>query len=437
MICKTCGKDFSGIGAFCPYCGTAVTGPSSKSPPSAQEPYTTGTGYQAAPPQQPAQPHQGAYDAYTRSSQQPYGGTGYQATYPQQPAQPHQGAYDSYTQASPFPSQPYAGGGYQDAPPQQPAQPQHGAYDPYTQASPFSSQPYAGAGYQATPPPRQPYAGTGYGYDQQGVQREYRSAPHGTKIRKSIFTKWWFYLIIGIVVLAIIGIILSSRYGAPTNIPSGAADPTEQIDPTAEPTMNPTQPVDTPSQPTADPMAFDADEVISQIELTEYSYVNSIKTTWIIVVLKNNSRFNLDLTLNLTMKDADGNIIGAKSKDQEAFESGTEIALAFYNDKTPAHCEYDFTVEEEEWYDAAISDLSYEATLAKRKVIVSATNTGEEAIEFAEATVLFFKGDKLVSHRTSYFTDNEYEIKPGKTISEEISCGYSFDSVKVYFTGRR
>ena len=99
--------------------------------------------------------------------------------------------------------------------------------------------------------------------------------------------------------------------------------------------------------------------------------------------------------------------------------------------------EYELEVSEEEWYDCVQSDLSYEATEAKDKIILSVTNDGDEAAKFVEVSVLFLNGENVVGFSKNYITDDDSELKPGKTIMQEMDCYEDFDSYQVFFSGRR
>ena len=155
------------------------------------------------------------------------------------------------------------------------------------------------------------------------------------------------------------------------------------------------------------------------------------------LVVSNNSEYDLSLSVNANFYDADGNLVGAKSAGEDAVEHGQTILLYFMPDEEYASMDYEFDVEEEKWYDCVLSDLSYEATPAKDKVILSVTNNGEEAAEFVQANVLFFNGDQLVGFSNNYIVDDDSELKPGKTINKEMDCYEDFDSYRVYFSGRR
>ena len=170
---------------------------------------------------------------------------------------------------------------------------------------------------------------------------------------------------------------------------------------------------------------FDEEAVLSKLEVTKYFYSTKY-WHYAFLVIKNDSEF-----------DNDGNLVGASSRSQEAVEAGMETILWTMPDEAFTDIEYTLEATEESIYECVISDLSYETTSAKKKEIVSVTNNGTEAAEFVEGYALFFEGDTLVDFDDAYFTDDDSEIKPGKTITKELECSKNYDSVKIYFTGRR
>ena len=181
---------------------------------------------------------------------------------------------------------------------------------------------------------------------------------------------------------------------------------------------------------------FDESDVISKLEVKEYSYIDSINSYRLFLVITNNSDYDITITADLTTKDSDGNLIGAKSADARAFERGSTICLSYYLDDQPATYEYEFNVGKENNFKSILSNLSYETSIAKDKAIISVTNNGEIPAEFVEYTCLFFKDNVLVGADSGYTTDDDSEIKPGKTINKEARSFTDFDSIQVYLTGR-
>ena len=181
---------------------------------------------------------------------------------------------------------------------------------------------------------------------------------------------------------------------------------------------------------------FDEKAVLEQLKVTEYSYLSG-NSPWEFLVIDNTSEFNVNISVELKTYDSAGNLLAAKNASQEAVEHGAETIISFLLDEPFAKTEYTLSVSEEDQWGCVISDLSYESTAAKEKEILSVTNNGQEPAEFVEAVMLFFNGGKLVDHASNYFTDDDYELKPGETISKEMNCYEPYDSYKVYFLGRR
>lgn len=180
---------------------------------------------------------------------------------------------------------------------------------------------------------------------------------------------------------------------------------------------------------------FDTETVISQLEVQEYTYRTKF-SEYLFLAVRNNSEYNIEMSVSAKFYNEES-LVGAKTTSQEAFEHGTEIVIYFMPDEAYTSVEYDISVSEETWYKCITSELSYETTAAKNKEIVSVTNNGEYAAEFVECHALFFKDGKVVGHSGTYFTDNDFELKPGKTITEELDCYEEYDDVKFFFTGRR
>lgn len=181
---------------------------------------------------------------------------------------------------------------------------------------------------------------------------------------------------------------------------------------------------------------FKADEVLSMLNITEYSYSSDF-WHYAFLVIENPSDFNIHVSVDVKFYNDANELIGAKSAEQEAFEKGSKIVLYFMPDEKFTNMEYELTVSEEDYYDCVISDLSYETVSAKDKEIVSVTNNGGEAAEFVEGSALFFKDNQVVGFDQTYFVDDDSELKPGKTVTKEIDCYDDYDSVQFFFTGRR
>jgi hypothetical protein len=204
----------------------------------------------------------------------------------------------------------------------------------------------------------------------------------------------------------------------------------EADDPDDEPAVVTTE------SPTSAPMdGFDSAEVLTQLERTEY-IIHGKYYDYSAIVIKNNSDYDLAMRVSATFYDDEGNIVGTASKDENAVESGYEVAFDFINEERFSAVEYDISVDEEMYYDSVLSSLSLDVSTTKSKAIVSVTNNGTVPAEFVEFIVIYFNGDKPVAIGSGYCVDSDYAIKPGATQRGEDTPYVKFNSVKVYLTGR-
>ena len=190
---------------------------------------------------------------------------------------------------------------------------------------------------------------------------------------------------------------------------------------------------ETPQQ--ADTSEFSAQEVLSQLEVSEYTYLSDY-SSHLFLVVKNNSQYNLTLYGEAIFKDGDGALIGTNSAEERAFEPGQEIILDFYNEDSFAGYEYSLSADLETYYTPVLSNLEKEVTVTDSKVILAVTNNGDKAAEFVSYTILFFSGDTVVDYGWGYCTDGDSEIKAGNTNYDESTTYEEFDSVLVFLSGR-
>lgn len=181
------------------------------------------------------------------------------------------------------------------------------------------------------------------------------------------------------------------------------------------------------------------EDLASQMEVTEYSFENTIGDTLYFLVVKNNSSETVEINVNAVAKDKDGKNIGATDAAENAVGSGAEVCLCNYFDgvKDADSFEYTMTVKKDNFFKPVIQDLNIEKSETDEKVILTCTNNGDKTAQFVEAYALFFKDGNLINYASTYITDDDSEIKPGATISGELNCYDSYDDVKVYVSGRR
>jgi hypothetical protein len=221
------------------------------------------------------------------------------------------------------------------------------------------------------------------------------------------------------------------------NIPAASlpsVQPSEE--PSTEPPAEPSEdPVDEPplfSAPSPDPNAEETED----FEAVFYAYESTYGTQWAFLAVTNNTDQTVEVEGSLKVYNDAGDIVGAKTETENAVGAGQTTLLTYMLDEAFVSSEYEIFLYPDEYNEPVTQNLSYESANASEKEIVTVTNNGIIPAEFVEAHVLFFNGETLVSHDSSFFSDSDYELKPGRSITEEVDCYETYDSIIVFLTGR-
>lgn len=170
-----------------------------------------------------------------------------------------------------------------------------------------------------------------------------------------------------------------------------------------------------------------------------YLYTDSLGKSRYYIIATNNSDQTASVSISGIAKDGSGNSIGADDAEIDVIGPGeTSIAMLYFmSAEGVASVDYTTTFDTSPWYKPVVGALSTSQTVNNKNVIVEVTNNGDIPAEFVEGYALFFDADgNVVRGDSTYFTDNDSEIKPGASITKELSSFHEFDHVEVYFTGR-
>lgn len=175
---------------------------------------------------------------------------------------------------------------------------------------------------------------------------------------------------------------------------------------------------------------FNEAAVLSQLDVTTYE-TESGSERGIVFVIKNNSSFAIDIDVFAAFYDGEENLVYVDSDSASVVETGYSTVLAISSSYGYERVEYGLHAEETQGvpmrYNFACEDYA-----STGGVTLSVTNNNEFPTKNARATVLFFSGDKLVYADEEGVYDDDYEIKPGATLEEELKCRVPFDSYEVY-----
>lgn len=171
----------------------------------------------------------------------------------------------------------------------------------------------------------------------------------------------------------------------------------------------------------------------------EYTFKDSIGWyTYHFYVIQNTSDKTVDISTSSVAYGTDGAVISSDDSDFYALGSGCTSIMyeAFETSADIDHYDTKWKVSKS-YYTSVIQDLSYVQNDVEDGAVFQVTNNGTEAAEFVEGYALFFSGDQLVGFNSTYFTNDNSEINPGETISEQFSEYDSFDRIEFYLDGRR
>lgn len=174
--------------------------------------------------------------------------------------------------------------------------------------------------------------------------------------------------------------------------------------------------------------------------LADYTLPDSIGWyTMRFMVVKNNSSETVDISTSSLAYAEDGTMLAADDASFEALGAGCTSVFyeAFETDGKIDYYETDMKSQKSRYYESIIQDLSFVQNDIKDGAVFQVTNNGEDAAEFVEGYALFFLNGELVYYDSTYFTDDDSEIKPGATISKQMTSYEQFDTIEFYLTGRK
>ena len=181
---------------------------------------------------------------------------------------------------------------------------------------------------------------------------------------------------------------------------------------------------------------FNGEDVISKMEVKQYKYV-TYGFYYSFMEVANNSNCTVDVDINILYYDENDNLISAESMSEDVLMPGHNALMFNMLNEDWFSAKYELTVSEPSFFRGIQDDITYEVSPAKNKLVVTMTNNGNEAAESVEGRVLFFKGEEIVGYSLNYFCDDDFELKPGKSISKNLDCYEDFDGYKIYVTGYR
>ncbi len=239
------------------------------------------------------------------------------------------------------------------------------------------------------------------------------------------------------------------RPGAPVTInylsPSGATNKTWYLDGVSqEDLMNSLlSEIEDSWNTETDQEKAEDEAVTAQLSTTQYVRQCGPDYWSVYLVIQNNSDKTATVHTTVRARDAAGNILSEANDVGFAIAPGRDIAIEhMFFDCMPAYFDHEVKGEVERYYESALPDLLF-CTVEDlgNGVEIYMMNEGPVAADFPSVDVLFFAGDKLVGSCCEYFVDDDYQLKPGATISKVLrhyeNDEAPYDNFKVFMNGTK
>lgn len=177
-----------------------------------------------------------------------------------------------------------------------------------------------------------------------------------------------------------------------------------------------------------------------QMQVKEYSCMDSLGDRMVAFYITNPTDKDVSISMNITAKDEAGNALASSSQSESAISPNSSVIINGYLDNVnmDAKIDYSMDVKAVSSSISATPNISMTNNINGDKVVLTATNNGNQDARFLQAQAIFLKGGEMVNAGMTYLVGDESTIKAGETRTGEISC-YTrggFDEVLVTYTAR-
>ncbi|MBQ7790422.1 MAG: hypothetical protein IJ399_04085 [Bacilli bacterium] len=154
-----------------------------------------------------------------------------------------------------------------------------------------------------------------------------------------------------------------------------------------------------------------------------------------IIIATNNNSKNVDIDVEVEFYDKNKKLVGVESDSITASSKESEFSLDF-KDIPKSYDSYKIYIDVEETDASSYTKvLKAESEKSEEKVVVQIKNTTDKEIEYIKASIIFYKGEKIVGY--DYSLDEE--IKPDRSANFEFDYPFDenlenieFDNYEIY-----
>ena len=175
---------------------------------------------------------------------------------------------------------------------------------------------------------------------------------------------------------------------------------------------------------------------INGVEVEEQQYHQN-NTDCVFLIMTNKTENDCDYEVSVNFLDNNGNTVDSvKDYTIYAVAKDTTIAQPFYSDKPYTSLNYIVVTKPLDFYRAVDGGLKTQFNTNGEKMDISVTNDGNEAAQYVEYYILYYKGNELAGYDNGYCIDDNNEIKPGATVNSQEQFDDPYDKAKIYIHGR-
>lgn len=155
-----------------------------------------------------------------------------------------------------------------------------------------------------------------------------------------------------------------------------------------------------------------------------------------ILVIKNNSKVNIDISCNFFSEDSEGNKKDATTTSITCIASGESACLTSLLEYDES-LEYNSNVDFRESYSEPVNEyMTYDESVNTENIVVTGKYTGNDILYGANTIALFFKDGSIIGKSEQYFNNNN-GMNPNTEYSVSLYCGKPFDDYKIFYNAYR
>ncbi len=151
-----------------------------------------------------------------------------------------------------------------------------------------------------------------------------------------------------------------------------------------------------------------------------------------ILIIKNYSKKDVDVTCNFVPQDQDGNKKDAHSVSYTCLPSGESACLVTTFEYNEAY-EYNSLVQFSESYMTPVTnEMEYSETVNAENVVATCKYTGSDTVYGPAVTAIFFKDGNVVDDDFDYINDNS-QLQPNTEYSTALYSDKPFDDYQIFY----